>query len=118
MTPEGAAREARKQFGNFQTVREECREVRGASIGESFFQDVRFAVRVLMKNAGFAFIAIATLALGVAGNMVIFTIYNALYLRPFPFVEPDRLVDVDETAPRWNLEYTGVAFPDLVGWQE
>jgi putative ABC transport system permease protein len=118
MTPEEAAREARKRFGNFQRVREECREARGANIGESFFQDVRFAARVLVKNAGFAFIAIATLALGVAGNMVIFTIYNALYLRPFPFVEPDRLVDLDETAPRWNLDYTAVAFPDFVGWQE
>src|SRR5262245_9239424 len=98
MKPEDAAREARKRFGNFQTMREECRDVRGASIGDSLFEDIRFAGRILLKNAGFASIATATLALGVAGNMVIFTVYNALYLRPFPFVEPEQLVDLDETA--------------------
>jgi putative ABC transport system permease protein len=118
MSPEDAAREARKRFGNVQSVREECRESRGASFGETFWQDVRFGGRMFAKNPGFAAITILTLALGVAGNIVIFTAYNSLYLRPFPFVEPDRLVDLNERAPRWNLEYTGLSFPEFSGWRE
>jgi hypothetical protein len=80
--------------------------------------DVRFGLRMLRKNPGFAAIAIVTLALGVAGNIVIFSVFNAFYLRPFPFAEPNRLVDLDETAPRWNLEYTGLAYPDFCAWRE
>ena len=80
--------------------------------------ELRFAFRQLLKNPGFAGITVATLALGVAGNMVIFTIYSSFYLRPFPFIEPDRLVDLDETAPRWNLESTGLSFPEFAGWRE
>ncbi len=118
MTPEEAAREARKRFGNWQSVREECRDVRGASFGEALWQDVRFCLRVLRKNAGFASITATTLALGIAANIVIFTIYSALYLRPFPFVDSSRLVDLDETAPRWNVEYTGLAYPDFAAWRE
>ena len=86
--------------------------------GEAILQDFRFSLRMLRKNPGFAAITILTLALGVAGNIVIFTVYNSLYLRPFPFSEPDRLVDLDETAPRWNLEYTGLSYPDFDAWRK
>ena len=81
-------------------------------------QDLRFAVRTLAKNRGLVAVAALTLALGVAGNIVIFSLFNAFYLRPFPFVEADRLVDIDATAPRWNLEYTGLAYPEFDGWRE
>ena len=118
MAPEEAAREARKRFGNIQSIREECRERRGAVFGESLLKDIQLSLRMLKKNLSFAVITAATLALGVAGNIVIFTVYNAFYLRPFPFVDQQQLVDLDETAPRWNLEYTGLAYPDLCGWKE
>jgi hypothetical protein len=54
------------------------------------------------------FVRLGTLALGIAGDVIIFSVFNAFYLRPFPFKEPARLVDLDETAPRWNLEYTSL----------
>ena len=57
MAPEDAAREARKRFGNWQNVCEECRQARGASLGESVLQDARFALRMLWKNPGFAAVA-------------------------------------------------------------
>ena len=58
-----------------------------------------------------------TLALGIAGNVVIFSIFNGLLLRPLPFKEPERLVDLNEVAPKWNLEYTGIAYPDFHEWR-
>jgi predicted permease len=80
--------------------------------------DLRYALRQLLKNPGFTAIALLTLALGIAGNVVIFTIFNALFLRPLPFKNGERLVNLDEVAPKWNLEYTGVALEDLVNWRE
>ena len=66
----------------------------------NLLQDVRYGLRQLGKNPGFAAVAIATLALGVAANTMIFTILNATILRPLPFVEPNRLVMVWETFSR------------------
>src|SRR6266850_531197 len=80
--------------------------------------DLRYAFRQLLKNPGFTAMALLTLALGIAGNVVIFTIFNSLFLRPLPFKDGERLVNLDEVAPKWNLEYTGVALEDLVNWRE
>jgi predicted permease len=80
--------------------------------------NLRYAVRQLLKNSGFASITVLVLALGISGTIVIFTVFNALYLRPFPFGEQGRMVDLDETAPKWDLEYTGLAYADFYGWRE
>src|SRR6266436_10061560 len=58
MSPEEAAREARKRFGNVQSVREECREVLGVGFGETLIRDIRFGVRMLGKNPGFTAVAV------------------------------------------------------------
>ncbi|MBI4660334.1 MAG: ABC transporter permease [Verrucomicrobia bacterium] len=79
--------------------------------------DLRFAFRQLLKNPGFTAVAVLTLALGIGGNIVIFSIFNGLFLRPLPFKEPERLVNLDEVAPKWNLEYTGIAYPDFHEWR-
>ncbi|MEN6426956.1 MAG: hypothetical protein ABFE13_16495 [Phycisphaerales bacterium] len=83
----------------------------------TFWQDNRYAFRMLRKRPGIAAISVTTLALGMAGNTVIFSFFNAFFLRPLPFHEPDRLVDLDETSPRWNLEYTGLSYPDFHSWR-
>src|SRR5262245_6711527 len=78
---------------------------------------LRFALRQLLKNPVFTAMAVLTLALGIAGNVVIFSIFNGLFLRPLPFKEPERLVNLDEVAPQWNLEYTGIAYIDFNEWR-
>jgi putative ABC transport system permease protein len=92
MSSEEAAREARKRFGNLQSVREQCRDFRRANFGETLAQDARFGLRMLRKNPGFATAAVLTLAIGIGANTAIFSVINGILFRPLPFPEPDRIV--------------------------
>jgi predicted permease len=74
-------------------------------------------MRSLRTHPWFSLTVVATLALGIAGNAAIFSIFNGLFLRPLPFEESNRLVELDETAPKWNLSYVGVANPDFHRWR-
>jgi predicted permease len=81
-------------------------------------QDLKIAFRNLRTKPLFSMMVIGLLALGIAGNAVVFSVFDGLFLRPLPFAEPDRLVDLDETAPRWNLQYVGVSNLDLYQWRK
>jgi predicted permease len=84
----------------------------------SFFADLRFAVRSFSRQPGPTALIVLTLVLGIAANTAVFAIVDGLFLRPFPFPEPDRLVYLNERAPSWNLELTGINYPDFVAWRE
>jgi predicted permease len=80
--------------------------------------NLKIAARSLAQRPSFSLMVIGLLGLGIAGNVAIFSVFNALFLRPLPFAEPERLVDIDETAPQWNLKFVGVARPDYEAWQK
>jgi len=84
----------------------------------SFIQDLRFGVRMLMKQPGFTLIAVLTLALGIGANTAIFSVVNAVLLRPLPYSEPGRLVQVWVTNPQANRWGDWVSYPDFLDWRE
>ncbi len=94
LDPEEARRQARLALGGPEQVKEQCRDARGTRWVEDLLQDLRYGVRMLMKNPGFALVAVITLAAGIAANTTIFSVADALILRPFNFPNQERLVMV------------------------
>ena len=104
MSPEEAARAARRRFGNVQSIREECRDVRGASFGETMLRDIRFGLRMLRKNPGFTAVAVLTLAICIGANLAIFAVVDAILVRSLPLPHSSRLVVIHNTHPASGVE--------------
>jgi predicted permease len=82
----------------------------------TLFQDIRFAFRTLLRARGFATVAILCLGLGVGVNTAVFSMVNALLIRPFPFRAPDRVVTLYASNARLGYTESGVSQADLVDW--
>jgi len=85
---------------------------------ETIWQDFRFGVRMLRKNVGFTFIALITLALGIGANTAIFSVVNAVLLRPLPFKEPGQLVSVWERRTNSGTANLPISAHEYVAWKE
>jgi predicted permease len=91
-------------------------EIEWGELMRALIQDVRYGLRVLWKSRGFTAVAVATLALGIGANTAIFSITNAVVLRPLPYREPDRLVTVWESSARSDESRSIVSPANYLDW--
>jgi putative ABC transport system permease protein len=111
MPPDEAQWQAQRELGNVLLIKERGREVWRWAFVDELSADVRYALRQLRRSPSFALATILTLALGIGANTVVFSLINAVFLRPLPFSEPDRLVDVRSFDRRSGGHPTNLSYP-------
>src|SRR5262252_10391517 len=81
----------------------------------TIWQDIRYAIRILLRQPGVAAIAVLTLALGIGANTALFSVVNAVLLSPLPFPHPEQLVTLHMSKP--NFPTGAISFPNFRDWQ-
>ena len=116
LSPEEAREAAQRALGNATYLAEDTRAMWGWSSVERFAQDVRLSTRALRRSPGFVLFAVLALALGLGANAAIFSVVDAVLLRPLPFRQADRLVEVWEDASHMGFPKATAAPANLVDW--
>jgi putative ABC transport system permease protein len=117
MTPDAAMRAARQQFGNVTLIREDRELMQRIPVLESLARDLRHSARSLRKSPSFAAAVILTLGVGIGATTAVFSIFNAVLLKPLPYAAPDRLVMLWERMGPNNTLIT-VAPANFHDWRE
>ncbi len=95
MSPDEARLAALKTFGNVGRIRDLGHEIRGGGIMDTVWQDLRYGIRTLLRNPAFTVVAVATLALGIGANTVIFDVISTVLLRQMPYIDSEKLVVIE-----------------------
>ena len=114
MAPAEARRNALLALGGIEQTKEKVRDRRGFPFVESVLQDIRFGLRMLRKSPGFTAVAVLTLALGIGANTAIFSVVDAVLIRPLPFQRPSEIVSLHEGLPKMGYSKMGFSPPDLL----
>jgi predicted permease len=114
--PVEARRRALIELHGVERLKEECRDARGTRWRDDLAHDVRYALRMLRKNPGFAVIVILTLALGIGATSGVFSVVNGVLLQPLPFAHPEQLVTLNES--KLNFSRGSIPYPNFLDWQK
>lgn len=115
LTPEQARREARRSFGGIEQIKEEHRDRRSLRWIEALFRDFRYGLASLLRAPGFTVIVVGVLALGIGGTVAMFSVVDAVLLKPLPFRDSDRIVRV-WAAPRPGV-VNATTVPQFLAWK-
>src|SRR5688500_35936 len=115
LQPAEARAAALRAFGGLEPAREACRDARGLRLLNELRQDARYAARILRKNATLTAVVTLTLAISIGANTALFSVVDAVLLKPLGFPEADRLVAIGQRTEA--LPRRAVSFPDFLDWQ-
>jgi putative ABC transport system permease protein len=114
---EDARTAARRSFGNVTNTQEHFYESSHLLWWDNFWQDIRYAARMLRKSPGFAAIAILTIALGIGATTAIFSVVDATLLHPLPYPHPEQLVTIQDDLPGVGARDVGISVPEWHDFQ-
>jgi putative ABC transport system permease protein len=117
LKPSEARREANRSLTDIESRKEECRDMRHLNIVDNFIQDLRYALRSLRKNPGFAALAVLVGALGIGANTAVFSVVNAVLLKPLPFQDPNHIVTLTSVWRNTGKRLPLVTLPDFIDWR-
>ena len=117
MSQQEARYAALRSFGGVDQLKEIYRDQRGLPMIETLLQDIRYCLRQLRRSPGFATTAVLTLALGIGANTAIFSVVNAVLLRPLAYPDPERIVAVETFWKNLGRSSPTVSAPDFNDWR-
>jgi putative ABC transport system permease protein len=112
-----AAQRAQRRFGNFNVIKDSCRDVRGGGWLAVLGQDLRLAVRMLLKDRAFTIAAVVALGLSIGANTAIYSIASSVLFRPLPYPESERLMSIVSQDWMQPEHHFSLSYPDFVDYR-